>query len=56
MMDLTDDELAKVLKEAAEAVMKADGDRDYMNPSDLTVQVTTSCANLMMLAAERLAA
>jgi hypothetical protein len=46
--------LRQVLEQSAEIIMRADGDRDYMNHSDLTVQQTTSIAGFLRLAAERI--
>jgi hypothetical protein len=46
--------LRQVLEQSAEIIMRADGDRDYMNQSHLTVQQTTSIAAFIRLAAERI--
>ncbi len=52
---ITNADLAEAMGLAAAEVMQADGDRDYMNPSNLTVQQTTAIADMMRLAAARLA-
>jgi hypothetical protein len=51
---ITNDYLRQTLEQCAEIIIRADGDRDYMNHSDLTVQQTTSMAAFMRLAAERI--
>lgn len=54
MSQITNAEFGASLRIVADTIMRADGDRDYMNPSDLTVQQTTSIADLLRGAADRL--
>lgn len=49
-------QLAALLQACANVIFRVDGDRDYMNPSDLTVQQTTAAADLLRLAATALGA
>lgn len=53
MTRITDIEFGASLRLVAETIMRADGDRDYMNPSDLNVQQTTAVADLLREAANR---
>lgn len=55
MEPITNAELAEAMLLAANEVMRIDGDRDYMNPSDMKVQQTTAIADVMRMAASRLA-
>ena len=48
--------LLSALKTSVEQILRADGDRDYMNHSDLTVQQTTAIADFIRLAIKRLEA
>jgi hypothetical protein len=54
-MKITNAEFGKSLRLVADTIMRKDGDRDYMNPSNLNVQQTTAIADLLRGAAERLA-
>ena len=47
--------LANIMMQCAKTIMRTDGGRDYMNGSNLTVQQTTSMADLMRVVAGRLA-
>ncbi|HWS65673.1 MAG TPA: hypothetical protein VN325_23175 [Steroidobacteraceae bacterium] len=49
-----DENIAGWLRDIATMILRADGDRDYMNPSDLTVQQTMAAADLIRIAADRL--
>jgi hypothetical protein len=51
---ITNTYLRNTLEQSAEIIMRADGDRDYMNGSNLTVQQTTAIAAFLRLAAERI--
>jgi CRISPR/Cas system CMR-associated protein Cmr3 (group 5 of RAMP superfamily) len=50
---ITNAEFGASLRLVANMVMRTDGDRDYMNPSDLNVQQTTSIADFLRSAADR---
>lgn len=54
MIQITDKEWAVSLRLVAQTIMREDGDRDYMNPSNLNVQQTTAIADLLRTTADRL--
>lgn len=45
-------DLISALKTSAEAIMRADGDRDHMNPSNLTCEQTQSISRIITAAAD----
>lgn len=53
MNRITNTDFGTSLRLVADTIMRADGDRDYMNPSDLNVQQTTAVADLLREAANR---
>ncbi len=51
---VSDATFAVMLEKCADDILRTDGDRDYMNTSNLTVQATTALADLLRLAALKL--
>lgn len=51
---VSDATFAVMLDNCANEIVSADGDRDYMNPSNLTVQSALAIADLLRLAALKL--
>ena len=49
-------DLIPILKVCVKEILKADGDRDYMCPSNLTVQQTLAIADFVRCAIQKLAA
>ena len=52
--ELSDENIVLTLRQSREVIMKADGDRDYMNSSNLTVRQTTAIADFIRIAIARL--
>jgi hypothetical protein len=53
-IDVSANALCVILEECVGVVLKADGDRDYMNPSNLSCQQTQAIADYMRLAIKML--
>jgi hypothetical protein len=49
-VSLSSPDILALLRESRSAILKADGDRDYMNPSNLTVQQTMAISDYISMA------